>query len=232
MENNVKFTQIFVSFPIHIHLFSIPYSFKTLMRTALTTIKKGCAILSILANSANARCNAFQAVQGFFLKSVNTPKCVINVLAHGGWSISLMSICNMVKSLMKEQQTLLKGLSSTRLFSIAYDNLDFDFKAKEPTIEHQGSFESIMTATFIPLTHGATQDDLHFSQKIWEESPTNPDSVEDSRPCPPPHTNYIFSHLRESAPCIHSAIEWFIKYKLVEEYSHKFHKQLGYIVPI
>src|SRR5258708_11104527 len=110
------------------------------MRTALTTIKKGCAILSILANSANARCNAFQAVQGFFLKSVNTPKCVINVLAHGGWSISLMSICNMVKSLMKEQQTLLKGLSSTRLFSIAYDNLDFDFKAKGPTIEHQGSF--------------------------------------------------------------------------------------------
>ncbi len=155
------------------------------MRTALTTIKKGCAILSILANSTNARCNAFQAVQGFFLESVNTPKHVINVLAHGGWSISLMSICNMVKSLMKEQWTLLKGLSSTRLFSIAYDNLDFDFKAKEPTIEHQGSFESIMTATFIPLTHGATQDDLHFSQKIWEESPTNPDSVEDSRPHPP-----------------------------------------------
>ena len=202
------------------------------MRTVLTTIKKGCAILSILANSTNARCNAFQAVQGFFLESVNTPKHVINVLAHGGWSISSMSICNMVKSLMKEQQTLLKGLSSTGLFSIAYDNLDFDFKAKEPTIEHQGSFESITTATFIPLTHGATQDDLHFSQKIWEESPTNPDSVKDSRPCPPPHTNYIFSRLRESAPHIHSAIEWFIKYKLVEEYSHKFHKQLGYIVPI
>src|SRR5258708_40333768 len=138
------------------------------MRTVLTTIKKGCAILLILANSANARCNAFQAVQGFFLKSVNTPKRVINVLAHGGWSISSTLICNMVKSLMKEQRTLLKGLSSTGLFSIAYDNLDFDFKAKEPTIKHQRSSQSTPTPTFIPLTHGATQNDLHSSQKIYK----------------------------------------------------------------
>src|SRR5260370_29770279 len=108
-------------------------------------IQKGCEILSILANSSNTRCNAFQAIQGLFLESVNTPECVINVLAHGGWSISITSVYNMVKSLIEEQCTLLKGLSSTSLFSIAYDNLDFDFKVKEHTIENQGSFESITT---------------------------------------------------------------------------------------
>src|SRR5258708_26934834 len=31
---------------------------------------KGCIILSIIANSANSQCNAFQVIQGFFLKSI------------------------------------------------------------------------------------------------------------------------------------------------------------------
>src|SRR5260370_18551046 len=91
-----------------------------------------------------------------------------------------------------------------------------------------------MTAMFIPLTHGTTLDDLCFSQKIWEESPINHDGVEDSRPRPhpPPNTEYIFSCLIESAPHIHSVIKWlwFIKYKLVEEYTPEFCKQL--FIPI
>jgi len=57
----------------------------------------------ILAHSMNTWCNAFQAVQGFFLESVNTPEHVINVLAHGGWSVSVPSVVNMVRSLTAER---------------------------------------------------------------------------------------------------------------------------------
>ncbi|KAF8331615.1 uncharacterized protein EI90DRAFT_2919991 [Cantharellus anzutake] len=49
--------------------------------------QKGVAILSILANSSSQRCNAFQAIQGFFLDSTNTPRRVIEVLSRGGWSV-------------------------------------------------------------------------------------------------------------------------------------------------
>ena len=43
---------------------------------------------------------------------------------------------------------------------MAYNNLDFDFKTKELSDQNQGTFLSITTATFIPLTYGATLDDL------------------------------------------------------------------------
>jgi len=68
---------------------------------------KGCIILLIIANSTNSCCNAFQAIQGFFLESMNAPEHIINVLAHGGWSVSVMSIVNMVKALTKEQKSIL-----------------------------------------------------------------------------------------------------------------------------
>src|SRR5260370_35789183 len=45
---------------------------------------KGCIILSIIANSTNSRCDAFQAIQGFYVESVNVPEHMVNVLAHGG----------------------------------------------------------------------------------------------------------------------------------------------------
>src|SRR6266436_2909566 len=92
-----------------------------------TVFQKGCAILSIMANSTNSHCNAFQAVQGFFLESVNAPKRIIDVLAHGGWSISVVSIVNMVRVLTKEWKQEIRKLSQTGLCAIVYDNLNFDF---------------------------------------------------------------------------------------------------------
>ncbi|KAF8340420.1 uncharacterized protein EI90DRAFT_2906461, partial [Cantharellus anzutake] len=139
-----------------------------------TVFQKGCAILSIMANSTNSRCNAFQAVQGFFLESVNAPEHVINVLAHGGWSISVVSIVNIVRALTKERQGEIRKLSRTGLCALAYDNLDFDFSVKEPTVENAGSFASITTGTFIQLTPDTMLDDLCFSKELWEKSPLNP----------------------------------------------------------
>ncbi len=88
-----------------------------------------------MANSTNSWCNAFQAMQGFFLESVNAPEHVISVLAHGGWSVSVTSIINIVKSLMAECQWIIRNLGDDDLCELAYNNLDFDLKAKESTLE-------------------------------------------------------------------------------------------------
>ncbi|KAF8328524.1 uncharacterized protein EI90DRAFT_2925811, partial [Cantharellus anzutake] len=136
--------------------------------------QKGVAILSILANSSSQRCNAFQAIQGFFLDSTNTPRRVIEVLSHGGWSVSAESICHMVQSVTESLKASLKKLSDPGLYAMAYDNLDFDFKTKEPSDQNQGTFSSITTATFIPLTYGTTLDDLRYSKELWEKSSLNP----------------------------------------------------------
>src|SRR5260370_15380241 len=68
---------------------------------------KGCIIISIIANSTNSHCNAFQAIREFFLESVNAPEHIINVLAHGGWSVSVTGIVSMVKALTKERKSVL-----------------------------------------------------------------------------------------------------------------------------
>jgi len=56
----------------------------------------------IIANSANSWCNAFQAIQGFFLESINAPERIINVLAHGSWSVSVPTVVKMVQALTKD----------------------------------------------------------------------------------------------------------------------------------
>ena len=84
----------------------------------------------------------------------------MNVLTHGGWSVSATSVLNMVWSLTAEQHKIICTLSKDGLCTLAYDNLDFDFKPKEATLENPGAFESITTGTFIPLGHGTMLDDL------------------------------------------------------------------------
>jgi len=76
----------------------------------------------------------------------------------------------------------LRKLSDMGLCVMAYDNLDFDFKTKEPSDQNQGTFLSITTATFIPLTYGATLNDLRYSKELWEKSTLNPNNPRDLRP--------------------------------------------------
>ncbi|KAF8317294.1 uncharacterized protein EI90DRAFT_2943471, partial [Cantharellus anzutake] len=188
---------------------------------------KGCVILSILANSTNSRCNAFQAVQGFFLESVNTPERVINVLAHGGWSVSVMSMMNMVKSLTVERQKIIRDLSKDGLCALAYDNLDFDFKPKEATLENPGTFESITTGTFIPLGHSTTLDDLRFSDELWRKSSLNPQGTKDVTPSHLPSQKYILKRVGESIPHIELAMQWYIKSVIVEYLPSSYKDLLG-----
>ena len=98
---------------------------------------------------------------------------------------------NMVKSLTKEWHDTIRHLGKDGLCALAYDNLDFDFKAKEPTLENPGSFHSITMGTFIPLGHGATLKDLQFSRQLWGKSPLNPCGPKDVSPSQPPSLKYL-----------------------------------------
>src|SRR5258708_28122097 len=196
-----------------------------------TVFQKGCAILSIMANSTNSHCNAFQAVQGFFLESVNAPKRIIDVLAHGGWSISVVSIVNIVWALTKEQKQEIRKLSQTGLCAIAYDNLDFDFCMKEPTVENAGTFASITTGSFIQLTPDTMLDDISFSRELWERSDLNPCGPKDSMPPTSPPYEYVVDWIKDALPCVNSAILWFIKSIVVEDYLKSEYRDLLSPIP-
>ncbi|EIW73719.1 hypothetical protein CONPUDRAFT_25890, partial [Coniophora puteana RWD-64-598 SS2] len=63
---------------------------------------KTITIISIVLQSCNERCNYLQGMVGVFLHSVNAPQRVINVLAHGGFTISSTSINASVRNLSKQ----------------------------------------------------------------------------------------------------------------------------------
>ena len=108
------------------------------------------------------------------------------MLAHGGWCVSMTSIANTIKTLKKERHEIIRDLGKDGLCVLAYDNLDFDFKVKEPTLENPGSFISITTVMFIPLGHGTMLEDLCYSRELWERSMLNPHGLKDVSPAQPP----------------------------------------------
>ena len=162
---------------------------------------------------------------------MNAPERIINVLAHGGWSVSVMSIVNMVKALTKEQKSILRGLSTDGLCAIAYDNLDFDFKVKELTLENPGGFASITTGTFLPLSPEMTPSSLQFSKELWEKSSLNPHGTKDSMPPSIPTPRYIMGQIIEAHPHIKLAMLWFIKDILIKNYLPDEYKDLLGPVP-
>ena len=72
--------------------------------------------------------------------------------------MSVVSTANIIRSLTKECHDIIKDLGRDGLCTLAYDNLDFDFKVKEPTLENPGTFSSITTGTFMTLGHGTMLD--------------------------------------------------------------------------
>ncbi len=80
--------------------------------------------------------------------------------------------------------------------TILINNLDFSFKTKQPTVENQGSFVSITTGTFIPLTHGAMKADFEYSSELWDKSSLNPVGMEDTKLELMPSFHYIHEHCR------------------------------------
>ncbi|KAF8226599.1 hypothetical protein L208DRAFT_1301167, partial [Tricholoma matsutake] len=98
---------------------------------------KSAVIISILLRSTNESCNYLQSILGIFLHSTNSPKKVIETLAHAGLSISLSSIHRSIKSLSKEAEEKVRLEMQTLQTSVAYDNFDVHFKTLQPMLEHQ-----------------------------------------------------------------------------------------------
>ena len=129
-----------------------------------------------------------------------------------------MSIVNMVWVLTKEQKQEIRQLSQTGLCAIAYDNLNFDFHMKEPTVENAGTFASITTGSCIQLTPDTMLDDISFSRELWERSDLNPCGPKDSMPPTSPPYEYVVDQIKDALPHVNSAMLWFIKSVLVEDY--------------
>jgi len=170
-------------------------------------------------------------MQGFFLESVNAPERVISILAHGGWSVSVTSVINIVKSLMAEHQQIIRNLGDDGLCALAYGNLDFDLKTKESTLENPGNFTSITTGTFIPLGHRTIPDDLKFSECLWEKSSLNPHGPKDATLPHLPSHKYLLKQIGESLPQVKSVMLWFIKSILVNEFLPPEYKDLLSPIP-
>ena len=129
----------------------------------------------------------------------------------------MTSITNIIKSLTHKRQEIIKDLGRDGICALAYDNLDLDFKVKEPTLENLGSFSSITTGTFIPLGYGTTLEDLRFSRELWEKNSLNPHGPKDTTPSQPPLHKYLLMQLRNALPQVESAMLWVIKSIVVDE---------------
>ena len=151
----------------------------------------------------------------------------MDVLAQGGWSVSAETITKMVRSVTLERRNALKKLLDPGLCAIAYDNLDFNFKTKEPSDNNQGTFRSITMGMFIPLTHGTTPMDIQYSKELWEKSTLNPKRPNDSKPPTPPSVDYLMDWIQAAQGEVKFAMEWLIQKILVDKYLPQHKKNLG-----
>ncbi|KAF8225666.1 hypothetical protein L208DRAFT_1305388, partial [Tricholoma matsutake] len=135
---------------------------------------KSVVIISILLQSTNESCNYLQSILGIFLYSTNSPKKVIETLAHAGFSISLSSIHCSVKSLLKEAEEKVRSEMQTLQTSVAYNNFDVHFKTSQPMLKHQSKFISVTLATLIPLFEVNNPSVLWQSRELWQADPRNP----------------------------------------------------------
>ncbi|KIK79073.1 hypothetical protein PAXRUDRAFT_162268, partial [Paxillus rubicundulus Ve08.2h10] len=88
---------------------------------------------------------------GFFMKSLCVPKRAIKVLVHAGLSISLLSIHNVVTSMLKEISSTIRKEVHTLHAAFAYDNFNIAFNATQPSLENHSSFIGTMSATVVPF---------------------------------------------------------------------------------
>ncbi|KAG1897852.1 uncharacterized protein F5891DRAFT_916680, partial [Suillus fuscotomentosus] len=95
--------------------------------------------------------NMLQSILSIFAHSTGTPAKVIDLLAHAGLSVSISSIKKAVVSLSVKAGIHIKQSIHTLQMALTYNNFDIDFKTSQPTVEHQSTFISVISAMVIPL---------------------------------------------------------------------------------
>ena len=130
--------------------------------------------MSIIMFSTNQKCNSLATAMGLFFHSTNTPELVIEVFAHAGLSVSTTTIHNMINSMSNVANEEVRKLAKTKLFALAYDNFDMDFKSWSSTIEKPGdTLKHATSALIFPLGHGVVPEDLKHCASLWSTSPLN-----------------------------------------------------------
>lgn len=130
-----------------------------------------------MLQSTNQRCNALQSVIGLYLHACDAPEAIIDLLSRNGVAISRTAIDDAVTNLSKEANIGMKKLGRTLLAMVAYDNFDVELKHLVPTVEKpHDSLLHMTSGTFIPMEHGVTVADLCGAEKLWKESPDNPEN--------------------------------------------------------
>lgn len=137
-----------------------------------------------MMQSKNLPCNALQTMVGLFLHSCNTPEKVVETLLHIGLTISPTSINNVVLSTSTQSFQKIKAQFKLPTAQ-GFDNLDVQLKTEQPMVEGRTKLLHMATATFLPLIHALTMDDLKFTKDIWDKSEFNPNRIED-----PPAVNH------------------------------------------
>lgn len=138
--------------------------------------------MSVIMFSTNQQCNALATVMGMFFHSTNTPELVVEVFAHAGLSISTTSINAMITALSKSSADDVRKLALTKLFALAYDNFDMDFKSWSATIEKPGdTLKHATSALIFPLLHGVLTGDLKYCEMLWRTNPFNPTIPEEQK---------------------------------------------------
>lgn len=131
-------------------------------------------IVSILMQSSNQKCNAFQSVLGIFLHSCHTPERVVKTFAHLGISVSPSSIQRAIHSLSARSEESIRELVQTLTAALAYDNFDIDFPTNTPTVEGTSDTLTHLTSgLWFKLQHGITAEDLRCSEQLWRHSKYN-----------------------------------------------------------
>ncbi|PBK93786.1 hypothetical protein ARMGADRAFT_928311 [Armillaria gallica] len=132
--------------------------------------QKQVMILLVFSHSSNQKFNAFQAVIGFFLKSKQCPKIILEMVAHMGISVSVQSVSQMVNSLSKKAEERIKTLGPSNNI---YDNFDMEFLVAHPTPDHQKYHLSATAVTFTLYLDIDHERDLRFTQELRETSEYN-----------------------------------------------------------
>ncbi|KAH9855610.1 hypothetical protein C2E23DRAFT_950349 [Lenzites betulinus] len=139
--------------------------------------KKSVVIASMLAQSTNQRCNAFQSTVGVYLHACRASESVVELLSRIGVSISRSAIDSSIISLSNESHISMERLGTTLRAGYAYDNFDQEDKHVVPTTEKPGgNLLHLTSGTILRLDHDVTLDDLRCSNALWEKSRVNPEN--------------------------------------------------------
>ncbi|KAF9643550.1 hypothetical protein BDM02DRAFT_3104275, partial [Thelephora ganbajun] len=199
-------------------------------------------LASVILNTCNQKCNAYQVAIGIFLHSMRTPDCVISALHHAGISISQTSIAQAVKSMSVKVIQRLATLGTTILW--AYNNFDVSIKPLTMVVKNNVDPLKHLTSVLVfPFQHSIIPEDLWVSEELWKLDGFNDKSVSSTKfmkwdmwtKICPWYSELLVDCHTEQDDCHFEFRVWLFLCDLIEHgprYFHEFHSELSPPTPI